>query len=128
MLNKTQKLSLLPGEYAVCCLPPQSPLPDGLKELVFWCAMRTPDELSLVVPAAFVQPNWQVQPGWSVIKVHGPLDFSLTGILAGLARTLAEADISIFALSTYQTDYILVPETQSGTARQALETAGCIFE
>ncbi len=128
MFDKPLKLSLLPGKYAVCCLPPQSPLPDGLTEQVFWRAMRTPDELSLVVPAEFAQPNWQVQPGWSVIKVHGPLDFSLTGILAGLARTLAEAGISIFALSTYQTDYILVPETQSGTARQALEIAGWIFE
>jgi len=128
MLDKPMKLSFLPGEYAVCCLPPQWAMPDGLTELAFWCAIRTSEELSLVVPASFVQPHWQVQPGWSVIKVHGPLDFSLTGILARLSHTLAEAGISIFALSTYQTDYILVPETQSGTAQQALQAAGWIFE
>jgi len=121
------KISILPGGYAVCCLPSDAPLPDGMTDLSFWSATRTPDELSLVVPEAFVQPHWQVQAGWAVMKVHGPLDFALTGILASLSTALADAGISIFALSTYQTDYLLVPVERVLEARQALERIGCIF-
>jgi hypothetical protein len=66
----------------------------------------------------------QTEPGWRVIKVIGPLDFALVGILAELAGLLAEAGISIFALSTFDTDYILVKEARLAAAQAALTRAG----
>ena len=85
---------------------------------------RTEDELSLVVPEEKVPEVWKAERGWRCLKVEGPLDFGLTGILASLANPLADAGISIFALSTYDTDLILVPERELEQARGALEGAG----
>jgi hypothetical protein len=66
----------------------------------------------------------RIEPGWRAIKVAGPLDFSLTGILATLASPLAEAGISLFAVSTYDTDYVLVREVDLGRAQAVLRAAG----
>ncbi|MBN1372589.1 MAG: ACT domain-containing protein, partial [Anaerolineaceae bacterium] len=66
----------------------------------------------------------RAEGGWRALKVLGPLDFSLTGILAGLASTLAAAGVSIFALSTFDTDYIMVKESSLGTAIEALREQG----
>ena len=70
----------------------------------------------------------QVETDWPALKVTGSLDFSLTGILAGLATALAEADISLFALSTYDTDYVLVKSKPLSRACMALNSAGYILE
>ncbi len=64
------------------------------------------------------------QRGWRGLKVAGPLDFALTGVLASLAGPLAEAGVSIFAISTYDTDYLFVREEQLGAAIDALRRAG----
>jgi hypothetical protein len=64
------------------------------------------------------------EPGWACFKVEGPLEFNLTGILAGIASVLADAKIPIFALSTFDTDYILVKRKQVGAAKEALLSAG----
>ena len=66
----------------------------------------------------------QSERGWRALQVLGPLDFSLTGILAGLAGTLAQAEISLFAISTYDTDYILVRDANLADACQSLQAAG----
>ena len=66
----------------------------------------------------------QVETDWSALKVMGPLDFALTGILAGLASVLADAGISLFALSTYDTDYVLVKSAKLDDACTALADAG----
>ncbi|OQX62500.1 MAG: hypothetical protein B5M51_06030 [Anaerolinea sp. 4484_236] len=65
---------------------------------------------------------------WACIKVLGPLDFALTGILARISNVLAEAEISIFALSTYDTDYVLVKSNTLLASKKALKKAGYIFE
>ena len=67
------------------------------------------------------------EPGWSVLKVAGPLDFSLTGILAGISGVLSDAEISLFALSTFDTDYILVRSCEREIAIKALRSAGYRF-
>jgi len=64
------------------------------------------------------------EPGWSVLKVIGPLDFSLTGILAGISRVLSDVDISLYALSTWDTDYILIRSSDKDRAIKALTGAG----
>ena len=103
------RLSVLPGELAICRLAPEAPLPDwAVAPGPLSAVTRTAEELSIVCAAEGVPPTAQASRGWRAFKVAGPLDFALTGILARLAAPLAEAGISIFAVSTYDTDYLLV--------------------
>lgn len=102
-------LSLLPETLAVARLPAGALLPGWVDwSDPFVTVSRTRDELSVVCPEARVPGDVRAERGWRGFKVEGPLDFALTGILARLAAPLAEAGISIFAVSTYDTDYLLV--------------------
>jgi hypothetical protein len=80
----------------------------GLASHDLWSVTRTGEETSVVLPEAAALPAWRAERGWRCLKVQGPLDFNLTGVLASLVTPLAEAGISVFALSTYDTDYVLV--------------------
>jgi uncharacterized protein len=120
---KSLVLHLLPGRFAVCRLPPDAPLPEA-RPGGLWSATRTADELSIVLPEEDRQPEWKAETGWRCLQVAGPLDFALTGVLASLATPLAEAEVSLFAVSTYDTDYVLVREERLDRAREALESAG----
>jgi hypothetical protein len=87
---------------------------------------RTDDETSLVCPVGDVPTGATlVEPGWAAMRVAGQLDFALVGILAKLAGTLADAGVSIFAISTYDTDYLLVRTAQLELAVGSLRQAGC---
>jgi hypothetical protein len=120
-------LRVLPEPYAVCRMDPA-------REHVFpaagtgslYCLTRTADELSLVCPEplAPLDDTTVVEPGWSALVVAGPLDFSLTGILASIAGPLADAKISVFAVSTYDTDYVLVRSDHLEAALAVLTGAG----
>lgn len=85
---------------------------------------RTPYELSIVCEADAVPDEVQAERGWSAVAVQGPLDLNLTGILARLAAPLEAAGISIFAVSTYDTDYILVRDGDFERAIETLRKAG----
>jgi uncharacterized protein len=124
-MNPSLTLSILPDRLAVCRLEPGATLDTTTLTGSLWSVTRTADEVSLVVPEALVQPGWQSEGGWRALKVLGPLDFSLVGILSLLSGALAEAGISLFALSTYDTDYILVKENDRVRAVKALLSAGC---
>lgn len=117
-------LLLLPDTFAVCRLPTETALPDWATIGAFYAITRTAEELSLVCPQQHVPAGVACQPGWRCLQVAGPLDFSLTGVLASLAQPLAAAGVSIFALSTYDTDYLLVQAAQLQTALAALHNAG----
>jgi uncharacterized protein len=93
-----------------------------------WSVTRIGNELSLVIPQEQVQSGWKVEPGWRCIQVLGTLDFSLVGILSHLSGVLADAGISIFALSTYDTDYLLIKEDSLTRARAALTQSGYDFK
>jgi len=103
-------LTLLPEPMAVCRANPDAPFPDGLPGSGFWSLTRTAEELSLVISEHLVPQDWQIESGWRCLKVEGPLDFSLTGILSALIAPLAAAGIPVFAISTYETDYLLVKQ------------------
>ncbi len=118
------QLQVLPEVLAVCRLEPAEALPGWAAQGAFWCVARTPDELSVVCEQAHVPGGIRAEGGWRALKVLGPLDFALTGILAGLANALAQAGVSIFALSTFDTDYILVKEGSLGAAIAALRGQG----
>lgn len=123
-------LVLLEEHLAIVQLPLDTEVPAELFAAPFYAITRTADELSLVVPEGAmpaVAGAGKVERGWRCIKVQGPLDFSLTGVLAAIAGTLAAAKISLFALSTYDTDYILVKTATIDQARTALLEAGYRF-
>jgi len=114
-------LALLTGRYAVCRLAPGSELPgwlDWSEELVSVTA--TAEDLSIVCPAGRVPEDVRAERDWRAFVVEGPLDFALVGILAKLSGALAEAEVSLFALSTYDTDYLLVREAKLTAATAAL--------
>ncbi len=120
-------LQILDGQFAVHWLQPGAEVPaEALNSEFCWTA-RTPDELSLVCPDRIEVSAQKTEPGWSCIKVQGPLEFALTGIIADLSGTLAEAGISIFAISTFDTDYLLVKTTDLDKARAALTDNGYDF-
>jgi hypothetical protein len=124
---KNLSLSVLPQRFAVCQLDPDEAIPDWLSQHSFWSVTRTDDELSVVLSEETVPPGWKAEQGWRCLKVLGPLDFSLTGILASLSAPLAEADISIFAISTYDTDYVLVRDKDLDKAKKVLSGCGHVF-
>jgi hypothetical protein len=118
------RLELLPGRFAVARLPSDAPAPswaasDGLHSIT-----RTPQELSVVCAEAAVPPGVRHESGFRALRVAGSLDFQLVGILLSLAQPLAEAGISMFSLSTFDTDYVLVRERDLDRAVAALAAAG----
>jgi hypothetical protein len=115
-------LSVLPGRFAVCRLDPGAGLPAWALEAGegFLAVSRTPEETSVVCPEALVPPGTTHEGGWRAIKVEGPLDFALTGVLVSVAAPLAEAEVPIFAVSTYDTDYVLVRKGRLEDAVEAL--------
>ena len=101
-------LSVLHDRLAVCRLDKNDNIPYWATEGAFFSVSRTNDELSIICSENKVPENIKSEKNWIALKVIGPLDFSLTGIFASLANALAEAKISILAVSTFDTDYILV--------------------
>ncbi len=118
------KLTVLPGGFSVCRLEPDRPLPEWAGGGGFSSVTRTADELSVVCATDRVPEGLLREDGWSALAVEGPLDFGLTGILAALATCLAEASVPIFAVSTYDTDWILIKRTDLKRAVGALQAAG----
>jgi len=121
-------LRLLTNRLAVSRLPAEAEWPEWARPGDLLALVRTRQEVSLVCEERFTPPEVKSERGWRALEVLGPLDFALTGILAGLSGRLAEASVSIFAISTYDTDYILVKEIQLGRALAALRTAGYTIE
>ncbi|NSW52810.1 MAG: ACT domain-containing protein [Anaerolineae bacterium] len=119
------EMILMPEEYIICRLPVESAGANiWLPAEGFWSLTRTLDEVSLVMAVDNAVPmNAQVESGWRMLRVAGTLDFALTGILAGLSSILARAGVSIFALSTFDTDYLLIRQQQLDTAMHALTAA-----
>lgn len=118
---------VLPGEYTVSRLPAGTALPPppvGLDSAQLYSVTVTADEVSLVCAACDVPPEAKSDGGWRVLKVEGTMDLDLVGILASLLQPLMEADISVFSVATFDTDYVLVKEAQLRQAATALRVAG----
>jgi uncharacterized protein len=119
----TLTLKLLPGQLAVCRLDADAPTP-------LWAAgavtslTRTPEELSVVCAEEAVPADVRAERGFHCFTVVGPLDFSATGILASLAGPLGDAGVSIFVVSTFDTDLLLVRNTLLSQAVAVLRAAG----
>ena len=122
--NQGLSLVTLPKVMAICQLDASARVPGWACGPDFFSVTRTRDELSIVCPAANVPEGTRCEKGWRCLKVQGPLDFSLTGILASLAGPLAHAGIAIFVVSTYATDYLLIRERDVELAVQVLAENG----
>lgn len=121
----SQVFSLLQGPYSLVRFPPDAPVPDwAFAPGEFVSVTRATDELSVVCPAARVPAGVRSDGGWCCLKLQGPFAFDQVGILSSFAVPLAQAGVGIFAISTFDTDYILVKETQRELAVQALVSAG----
>jgi hypothetical protein len=118
------ELILLPERFAISRLAADSPIPAWGTQGPFYSVTRTGDELSIVTELSRVPVGVQSQPGWRVLKVHGPFVLSEIGVLAALAAPLAEARIGLFAVSTFDTDYLLLASETLPAAIAALERAG----
>lgn len=115
-------LQRLRGGFAVCRL---RELPPALPPEAVWFLSRTPDEISLVIEAAHIPAGCaRVEHGFTALRVAGTLDFALVGVLAELTALLAQAGISVFTVSTYDTDYLLLREMTLSVALAALEAGG----
>lgn len=118
---------MLPGTYAICRLPAKAAVP-GWAENGFSSVTRTADELSIVceerrLPAGLAGID-RIERGWVVLKLHGPLPLDAVGVLASVAAPLAGAAISLFAVSTFDTDYVLVKRSHASQAIAALTLEG----
>lgn len=127
-MRSGQSFSVIPGTYAICRLPAKAPLPAWAGK-AFTSITRTADELSIVCDERRLPPDLdgldlRVARGWALLKVHGPFPLDVVGVLASVAKPLAEAEVSLFALSTFDTDYILVRRTYVNQAIAALTLAG----
>jgi len=122
------RLRALPEPLAICRLPADADVPPWAVTARFFSVTRTEDELSVVCPESVLPkvlpPEIRREAGWRALKIQGPLDFSLTGVLASLVSPLAEAGIPIFALSTFDTDYLLLRAEQLEAVIETLRAAG----
>jgi len=123
-MSRTHTLILLNDLLTVCRLPADAVLPAWAQGDAFLAVVRTTDELSIVCQAEGVPSNITAEPGWRALKIQGPLVFSEVGVLASIADPLADIGISIFAISTFETDYILVKLADLDKAVTAMFTAG----
>ena len=113
-------MKLLKDRFAVCRLNNNESIPHWAKESNFFSVTKTLDELSIVCSQDNVPDEVKCEKDWSTLKIEGPLDFSLIGILSSISTILAENKISIFAISTYDTDYILIKDRDINKAIDVL--------
>jgi hypothetical protein len=124
MSHANLTLSLQANSLSICRLAPEADIPSWALAGNFFSVTRTKEELSLVCPQEAVPEGTRCEKGYRCLKVEGPLEFSLTGILASLTVPLAQAGVSVLAISTFDTDYLLVQEAQVDSAVQKLSQAG----
>ena len=121
-------LSVLIETFTIHKLLPDASIPEEILKSNYYSVSKTENELSLVCSEVLEVQSLKSSKGWKCIKVAGPLDFNLTGILASISDILAKENISIFAISTFDSDYILVRTLDLSSATTKLRLAGYKFE
>ncbi len=125
--GSSMKLQELLETFAICRLAPNEGIPSWVNESHFFSITKTARELSVVCEQSTIPPEIKAEKNWKAFRVIGTLDFSLTGILASIANPLAKEKVSIFAISTFDTDFVLVKSSDLLKARQALQKANFTF-
>lgn len=124
MAPKQLEFEVLREELGVCKLSASQVIPEWAYEGEFFSVTRTTEELSIVCAENAIPNEVICERGWRALKIRGILDFSLIGVLSIISSVLAKAGVSIFAISTYNTDYILVKARDLTPALQALREEG----
>ena len=117
-------MKILPSEYRIYQLAPNSSIPTQVFDEEFFSVTKTEDEVSLVCSARISIESKNVEAGFSCMQVVGPLDFSLTGILSEISSVFSRENISIFAISTFNTDYILFKTVEAENVKEAFSVSG----
>jgi hypothetical protein len=117
-------LTILPDSFAICKLAAREDIPSWAFCGSFSSVTRTPEELSIVCPQNLVPPEVESTKGWKSLKIEARLDFEMVGIVSSITSSMAEAGISIFAISTFNTDYFFIKEEDLGPGVAALRKAG----
>ena len=118
------KFKVLQYKLAVCRLNAGLPVPSWGLEGEFFSVTRTNDEVSIVCEESRVPEGVRCEKGWIALQLEGPFPFSMTGVLAAFLEPLSQAKIPIFAISTFDTDYVLVKSEDERRAVEALAGAG----
>lgn len=118
------KYSVLPGRFAVCRMAPDIAVPEWATVSKFFSITRTAAELSVVCAEECVPAGIHSETGWACIQLQGPFPFQMTGVLAAILNPLAAAGIGIFAISSFDTDSILIKADHVPIAEAALRKAG----
>ena len=118
------KFRLLPGPYAIVRLASNAPVPNWALKGDFTSVTRTLDELSIVCATENLPADVQLPHHWICLKLEGPFPFSQTGVLLSFIEPLSSKGIPIFAISTYDTDYVLIQEEFVDASLNALQEAG----
>lgn len=121
-------LSILSDFFTIHRLPSNSKIPNQVYQSPFYSISKSEEEMSVVCSYSVHLDSDGSEAGWSCIKLLGPLDFSLPGIIAEISAVLAKAEIGIFIISTFDTDYILVKSVELEAAKKALQQTEYIFE
>ncbi len=118
------KFRWLPGPYAIVRLAPDAPVPGWAAKVEFTSITRSADELSIVCPVGNLPADVHSPHRWICLKLEGPFPFSQTGVLLSFIEPLSSGGVPIFAISTYDTDYVLIQEEYAGDAVSALQQVG----
>jgi len=123
------KFRVLEERLAVCRVGSDARIPAWALEGGLFCVVRTSDELSIVCAGDLctedrIPDGSLVERGWLALKLEGPFPFSMTGVLASFLQPLAAAQVPIFAISTFDTDYVLIKRSDLERAVRALVEAG----
>jgi hypothetical protein len=118
------KFRQIEGDFAICRLLPDQPIPEWVLKGAFASVTRSSEELSMVCASENVPQGVRAEKGWICFQLEGPFAFSETGVLASFIDPLAQRGVPIFAVSTYDTDYVFVDEEFAGVALEALAEAG----
>jgi len=121
--QRSFELSLLAETFTICHLAADAAVPEWATQGQFFSITRTSEELSVIVETALVPAGLRTEFTWRAMKIHGPFDLSEVGVLAALLQPLAAAGVSVFAVSTFDTDYLLVRCSQLREAVTGLRNA-----
>ena len=116
------ELTLLPDSLAICRLPRDAPIPQWALAGEFYAVCRSDEELSIVCPDGHPPGGTEADMGWRALRVQGPLPLTEIGVIASLTAPLAEAKISVFVVSTFATDYLLIKEAELSKAVRVLSS------
>ena len=122
--KRKTRYAVLEGTFAVCRLAPTVPVPEWSLRAGFFSITRTADELSLVCAETHVPTGIPAEYGWACLQLQGPFPFAMSGVLAAFIEPLADAGIGILAISTFDTDCVLVKTDRLAATIATLEQAG----